>query len=137
MHRAFETRLAVGLRLTEYRRRFAGEFDDWLEGYCSDCFSRATAYRWMAKVADLKRALGADEPTFEELKRAQLAAETLPEPIGEGSKPGEVPPFRLKFEIPSSVQIEQWEPGIRREFIAQAKPLVEIYHRALALEAAA
>jgi hypothetical protein len=137
IHAAMEARLKVGLRLLELSDTFAGDFDDWIAGYCSEHFSRPTAYRWMAKVRDLKIVLGKEDPTFEELKRAQQAADTLPEAIGTGGNAthAEPPPFRLRLEIPGNPEL--WEPGIRREFIAQAKPVVDIYNRAIAIEDAA
>jgi hypothetical protein len=133
IHAAMEARLKVGVRLIELSERFAGEFQAWLEGYCSDLFHFTTAFRWMAKVRDLKLALGKEEPTFEELKKAQQAAETLPEAVGAApAKQPEPPPFRLRLEIPGNPK--DWEPGIRREFISQAKPIVDLYNQAIQIQ---
>lgn len=132
IHSACDTRLRVGVRLLDLKEQFAGEFNEWLEGYCSQWFSPASAFRWMAKVRDLKLALGKAEPTFEELKKAQLAAETLPQPWSEqtqGTRPA--PFFRITI---GATPPEEWDPIARREFLEEAKIVVALYERVRAIE---
>lgn len=136
--RACDARLTVGLKLIELKEQFAGDFDDWLEGYCGHLFHRSTAYRWIGKVRDLQVATGKPDPTFEDLKRAMLAAELLPEPCPEPGTGGEHPQplFRLRFDL-SDTAPEKWQPATRREFLERAKPVVELYERVRAAENAA
>jgi hypothetical protein len=133
---AVEARLAVGMKLLEIKEAFSGEFDAWLEGHCAEWFSRASAYRWMATVRDLKAALASDDPTFEELKRAQLAAETLPRPWSDSTSPGPAPLFHLRLSL-NAPPPEDWAPADRQDFLQQAKPVAELYARVQAIEEAA
>lgn len=130
--------LTVGTKLLEYQERFQGDFDEWLDGYCAEWFSRRTAYRYMAKVRDLKAALGTDEPTLEQMKKALIASEILPESDGGGGNgsSGTAPIFRLKLDL-AGPPPEKWDPADRRDFLTRAKPVVDLYQRLQAVEEAA
>ena len=86
-------------------------------------------------MRDLKVALGKDDPSFEELKRAQLAAETLPRPwnpaAGPGSSPAPLFQIRLSLNAPPP---EEWDSKDRKEFLEKAKPVAELYERVRAIE---
>lgn len=129
--------LTVGTRLLEYQERFQGDFDEWLDGYCSEWFSRRSAYRWMAKVRDLRAVLGNDDPTLEELKKALIASEVLPSASASaGTGSIEPPLFRLKLDV-NGPPPEEWDATDRREFLTRAQPVVDLYERVRAAEEAA
>jgi hypothetical protein len=127
--------VAIGEFLIEMAEVFSGDFDEWLEGYCAERISRPTAYRYM-KAVRYQHALGDDCPEFSTLKDLFIAAGILPAPTsgeGEGQKPSP-PIFRLRFEINASGNPGEWEPVVRREFIAKAKPIAELLEKAIAAE---
>jgi hypothetical protein len=129
--------LQLGTKLIEWQERFQGDFDEWLENYCEEFFSRASAYRWIAKVRVLRLVLGKEKPTFEELKSALIASEVLPEPRPEHSASALPPPlFRLKLDV-NGPPPEEWAPVDRKEFLERAKPIVDLYERVRAAEEAA
>ncbi|MES2570579.1 MAG: hypothetical protein V4710_11065 [Verrucomicrobiota bacterium] len=135
IHSACNARLAVGIKLLEIKTAFSGDFDEWLEGYCSEWFSRRSAYRWIAVVNDLKATLGSPDPTFKQLCDAQRAIELLPEPFStEETKPANSTPlFRIAFSV-NTTPPQEWSSHQRREFLEKSKPIVELYAQVAAAE---
>lgn len=127
----------LGTKLIELQERFQGDFDEWLDLWCAEYFSRATAYRWIRKVRDLRAVLGNDNPSLEELKKALIASEVLPEPSPDGAaSTAPAPLFRLKLDLAGPTP-DLWPPADRRDFLTRAKPVVDLYERVRAAEEAA
>lgn len=127
--------IAIGEFLVEMAEVFSGDFDEWLEGHCAERISRATAYRYI-KAVRYRAALGDECPEFATLKDLFIAAGILPAPSsGESSEQKPSPPiFRLRFEMNASGDPVEWEPVVRREFIAKARPIAELLQKAIAAE---
>lgn len=130
--------IKVGEMLLDIRKKLSGEFDAWLEAYHAtkeDFPARATCYNYMRAVR-YKQTLDEESPDPSSVKELFVAAGILPAPKRPEDDHSSSPPiFRIKFAI-SAPDPEKWEPGDRREFLRQAKPVVELYEKIKAAEAA-
>jgi hypothetical protein len=133
---AVDHAIAAGELLLAERENRAGEFDDWLATLIAsrDDFSRSTAYNYMRAVR-YKKALDEPEPEFGSLKELYIAAGILPPPTADQKAPPKPPLFRIKFDL-NGPPPEQWEPMDRREFLERVEPIVQLYERVKAAEAA-
>lgn len=136
---AIERAIAAGDLLLELREKLRGEFDDWLDAYRAgdDAFPcRATCYNYM-KAVRFRAALDDDCPEFASLKELYIAAGILPPPPGSDDthRPA-APLFRLALAV-NGPPPEEWEPLQRRDFLQRAQPVVDLFNRVKAAEAAA
>lgn len=131
---AISRAITVGEFLLEVQELFAGEYEEWLEGYCAGRISRSTAYNYK-KAVRYKQALGSEFPDFATLKKLYVAAGILPPP--NGTSPGSrapAPLFRLKYEINLPPDPAKWDAVVRRQFIAEAKPVAALLQKAIEAE---
>jgi len=136
---AIERAIAAGTLLLELRENLRGEFDDWLEAYRAgdEAFPcRATCYNYM-KAVRFRETLEDECPEFASLKELYIAAGILPPPPApdDAQRPAQ-PLFRLALAV-NGPPPEEWEPMQRRDFLQRAKPVVDLYDRVKAAEAAA
>lgn len=129
-----EKAIACGELLLQAQKELGRDYEDFLQAYCNERenFSRRTAYNYM-RVVRFKQELANDLPEFRSLADMYVACGILPKP-GESEKPERpAPVFRIKFDV-NGPGPEQWSAGDRREFLEKAKPIVDYYERAKAVE---
>jgi len=130
--------IAVGEFLIQMSELLSGDFDEWIENYFSEEFSRRTAYRYM-KATRYKDALGDDCPDFASLKELYVAAGLLPAPDSDGGGTNNRPSpplYRVKVQLPPQ-DAEDLDPVVRKALMADLKPAVDYYERLAAVEEAA
>lgn len=136
---AVERAIAAGTLLLGLRESLRGEFDAWLDAYRAgdDAFPcRATCYNYM-KAVRFRAALDDDCPEFASLKELYIAAGILPPPPApdDTQRPG-APLFRLALAV-NGPPPEEWESVQRRDFLQRAQPIIDLFRRVQAAEAAA
>jgi len=132
--------IAAGELLIEAREKLSGDFEDWLEAQIASLpeearFSRKTAGNYMRAVR-FKESLEDDDPEFASVKELYIAAGILPlpPPGGQGGS-GSAPVYTLSLKL-NAPEPEKWDPMDRREFLQKAKPIIDLYERVKAAEAA-
>lgn len=129
----------LGHDLTAKAREVPREFDDWIAHKVSsiaDYPSRTRCYDFM-RLAKVFPTVETIPPEADSINRALLLAGAIArrEP-GEIVDRGEPPPFLLRFKLPDA-QPSEWTPEVRKKFLTDAKPIVEAFQAALALESVA
>ncbi|HEX8312903.1 MAG TPA: hypothetical protein VF614_16385 [Chthoniobacteraceae bacterium] len=135
--RGIERMLRSGELLVQTQEALAGDFEDWLKsnqeiiGYGrSTAFTYMAAFRRVEKVGGLEKAIE-DFPTQTELL---LALGILPPRPEAGSGTGAKQPlFTIKLRV-NGPPPEEWTSLQRREYLQEAKAVVDLYERVRALE---
>jgi hypothetical protein len=135
--RGLERMLRSGALLIETQEALAGDFEDWFEahaeriGYCV-----RTAYTYMAASRRVERVGGLAQAIQDFSTQSELLTALgilVPKPEAGKSSSHAAPLFRVKLDV-NGPPPEEWTSLQRREYLQQAKAVVDLYKRVKELE---